>query len=179
MRFRNLISASALLALLAAPALAQVPSIPNAPYNVPMVNPTANTPVANFIIKNTLATATGGSPAGTYTSSILNNLAYEGINCVYSQSASSGSPKVQIAVDAYDAASATYVQFGIVPAVAASSAVPAGLQIYPGIAVSSLPTGYVGVNLHLPRWFRVRELVTDAGSTSAALSGTLSCDLLK
>lgn len=171
--FSAVLAGLAITALTAALAAAQVPSIPNPPYNSPVSPPNSQTPTATKIITNTLQTV------GTVSTNIGNNLAYGGIICTYNQTASSGTPKEQLAVDAYDEASGQYVQWAIAPASAAAFTAPVSIEIFPGIQTSTLPTGMVALNLHLPRFFRVREIITDAGSTGAAVTGTVGCDLLR
>ncbi len=124
------------------------------------------------MITNTLQTV------GVVTSNIITNLQAQGVYCTLNQTESSGSPRTTIEVDAYDEASGLYAVWATAPASPAAFTNPVSIMISPGIAVASLPSGMVAQNLHMPRFFRVKETITDAGNTGAAATGTVGCELL-
>lgn len=159
------------LALLFVPlaALAQVPSIPPAPYNVPQTNPSAATPQVNKVFTDVLV------GPGTYDSNIINNLAYNGVVCTYNRTTTSGSMSTALSILAYDSASGAFVSW---LTTSTTQALTATLQamIYPGIQTSSLPAGMVAINLKLPRFFKVRLVNTGASMNETS---TVGCDLLK
>jgi len=185
MRFRrySLFAATIMAAVLSIGVLpfaqAQVPSIPPPPYNTPVPAPTASTPTKQILIVNQSATP------GTVNSNLINALAYKGVICSITQTADSGSPSVSINVQEYDTASQTYftiatsgVSFTSATGTGTALNVPTVLQVYPGIAVSGLPTGMTGVSLHVPRFFRIQQITSTGASFSPAHTGVVGCDLL-
>lgn len=125
------------------------------------------------IITNSLATA------GDVTSTQFINHDGKGITCTYNQTAESGSPNVTFKIQAYDAASNAYHDIlssgTIVPATDGTST--KHLTVYPGILASALPTNYTGINLHMPRAWRVVQTVS--GTSGPAVTGTVGCDVLQ
>lgn len=178
-RLRNYALAGlALLAMAVIPMLtqehsvhAQVPSLPPQPYNSPVPNPSATTPTATKLFTNTL------QGVATVSSNILNNLAYEGLQCTYNATALSGSPSVTINIQAYDEASATFTTL-LTSGTANNTTLntPTTIQIYPGIQTTSLPSNVTSLSWHMPRFVRVQEIVAGA---STATTGSVGCDWLK
>lgn len=155
------VSALTLLAALwlAGPlARAQVPSIPG-PYNVDL---------------GALITNTARAPA-TVTSTQQDNLAYNGAECTFNQSAASGSSSTTFGIQMYDSASNTYQSLVTSGAITAN-ATPTTIVVYPGVQTSSLPTGMVALSMKLPRKWRVTQ--TNAGANTTT-TGTIGCNLLK
>lgn len=176
MKMRSL-SRFALVAALAlagaaflADASAQVPSLPLSPYNPPVTNPAVNTPAATAVITNIAA------GTGTYSSNIINNIAYAGALCTYNQTAHTGTPLTTLEIDAYDEASATFQKWVTTGNVSAD-ATPTSVEVYPGASLTTTPTGMVIEALKLPRYFRVKEVV--GGSNGSTVTGTVGCDLLR
>ena len=139
-------------------ALAQVPSS-SGPYN------------SDF---GAVLTNTARVP-GTYNSVQESNTSYVGVICTWNQTAASGSPSTTIAIQGYDSASATYQQLAISGALTATGT-PTSVMVSPGIASSGLPNSGVSVLFHLPRYWRVQEVITGANTTS---TGTVGCGYLK
>lgn len=156
---KNLVIAAVLLLGLPAVALAQVPSVPP-PYNVEL----------GAVITNS------ARAPGTVTSSQQDNLAYNGVECVFNQTAVASVPSINFSIQAYDAASAQYQTFLTSSAIAGATNTPQMLMVYPGIQTSSLPSGVAAVNLKLPRKWRVSQTVANTGATT---TGTIGCTLLK
>lgn len=152
-------------------AIAQVPSQPPPPYNTPVPAPVANTPTATAVITNT------ARAAGTFNTSIIDGSAYLGITCTFRQTVESGSPSSTIALQAYDAASATFTTLATSPAsTSVAAASPVGLTMYPGIQTSGNPAGFTFMNYKSPRFMRIQQIIT---GTNTQVTGTVGCDLLK
>lgn len=160
------------------PAAAQVPGIPGPPYNTPVppssVYASPTTPTDVQIITNTLQ-----GPA-TVDSQFMNTYGARGAICTVSQTAESGSPATNISIMAFDSASQILTSWGNSGIInnnnsGSTTWVPQTIIVYPGIAVSALPAGVVGVNLHLPRFFKVRQTTTGA---TTATTGAVGCELL-
>jgi hypothetical protein len=149
---------AAAAAMLLTPARAQVPSVP-APYNVDL---------------GAVITNSARAPA-TVTTSQLDNLAYNGAECTFNQSAASGSSSTTFSIQFYDSASNSY-QSLVTSGAITSSSVPTTIVVYPGVQTSSLPTGMVALNMKLPRKWRVSQ--TNAGANTTT-TGTIGCNLLK
>lgn len=177
MRKNTRIAAGAAIAVLlsASLAVAQVPSIPPPPYNSPLgsgqiIAPPAAVAAQNVVIQNTLQV-----PA-TITR-FFQSYGARGIVCTFNESAGSGSPNETIEVDAFDAASQTYQQLVVSGTISAANT-PTKIELYPGIAQTHAVTGMVSQALNMPRFFRIKEVVTDQGSGGAAVTATVGCDLL-
>ena len=116
----------------------------------------------------------GYTAAGTYNSPDILNSDSKGVTCLYDQLSSSGSPSVTFSIQSKDASS------GIYDALITSSAISNGantyLSVYPGIAVSSLPSDWSAQSLKLPRLFRIQVVV--GGSTSPGVNAQVGCNLL-
>ena len=113
---------------------------------------------------------------GTYNSVQESNTSYVGVICTWNQTAASGSPSTTIAIQGYDSASATYQQLGTTGALTATGT-PTSIAVSPGIATSGvLPNSGVTVQMHLPRFWRLQEVITGANTTS---TGTVGCGYLK
>lgn len=150
---------ASLLTPLPPPARAQTPSLPPQPYNVEL----------GAVITN------GARAPGTVTTAKLQNLAYNGVECTFNQASASGSPSTTFSVQMYDSASNTYQSLATSGAIT-GTATPTTVVVYPGIQTSSLPTGMVALNMHLPLFWRVSQTVTGANTTT---TGTIGCNLLK
>ncbi len=150
--------AVALAAFLPAKTRAQVPSVP-APYNVDL---------------GAVITNSARAPA-TVTTSQLDNLAYDGAICTFNQSAASGSSSTTFGIQMYDSASNSY-QTLVTSGAITGTATPTSIVVYPGVQISSLPTGMVALNMKLPRKWRVTQ--TNAGANTTT-TGTIGCNLLK
>ena len=151
--------AAAAFALFAVPAMAQVPSIPG-PYNNDI----------GAVITNT------AQGAATVDSSQQSNLAYGGVMCTYYQASHTGSPSTTIAIQGYDVASASYLTLVTSGAITADTT-PTPIVVYPGSVATSVPTGMIIAGLHLPRFWRVVEVV--GGSGTPVVTGTVGCNYLK
>lgn len=116
--------------------------------------------------------------AGTYNSAQQTNLDKQGVACTFVTTGESGSPSRTIAIQGYDYASATYTT--LVTSTNADGTAwvtPKTVEVHPGIQTTSLPTNYsAAINLALPRFWRVQEVVTGAGTTT---TGTVSCNLFR
>lgn len=145
-------------------AMAQVPSIPP-PYNVELTQ----TGVPAVIVNTARVASTLNGPQE-------DNLAYGGVVCTLNSTANSGSPSTTFKIQGFDAASASYYDLGTSGAMTATGA-PTSLMVYPGIVATSLPTGMTVVGLHVPRKWRVQQII--AGTAGPAITGTLGCNLLK
>lgn len=159
---------AALALLLASPlAIAQVPSLPNSPYNVPMSSLAVSTPIANKVLTLTAS-------SGTVNSGILNNIAYKGVICTFNQASHVNTPSSLLSIRYYDSASATEQQLVVSGAITAD-ATPTSVMVYPGASLTTTPTGMVLEAIKLPRYFKVRVVTTGAAATT---TGTVGCDLL-
>lgn len=162
---KNLLGVVALVVALVAPAAAQVPSLPPPPYNLDLSVVGASTVP---LIKNTVqGPATVNSPA-------QNNLANVGVACTINDTVHSGSPSTTIAIQFFDAASATWSTLATSAAVTAIST-PDTIVMHAG--APTVTTGTVqSTSLHLPRVWRVQEVVSGANT---AITGTVGCNVLK
>lgn len=142
------------------PSVAQVPAIPPPPYNVSL----------GALITNT------ARAAGTVNSAQQNNLAYSGVICTFNQTAVTSTPSTVIKIQAYDSASGQYLDWVSSGAVTTALNTPTPIVVAPGVQTSSLPTGMVALNAHLPRFWRVVQTITGG---SVATTGTVGCDYLK
>lgn len=120
--------------------------------------------------------------ASTVNSAQFTNYNGRGVKCTYNHTNESGSPSVTLAIQGYDAASASYQTLASNTTafnhLASATTMPATLYAYPGIQTSSLPTGVVtgSTSLVVPRLWRVQ--VTIAGTSGPAVTYTVGCDLL-
>jgi hypothetical protein len=96
--------------------------------------------------------------------------------CTFNQTASSGTPSTTFSIQGYDAASNTY-QSLVTSAAITTNNTPTKLVVYPGSVATAVPTGMVIAGLHLPRFWRVQQVI--AGTGGPAITGTIGCDLLK
>jgi hypothetical protein len=136
---------------------AQVPSVP-APYNVDL-----GVQITNSVRE-----------PGTVTTAPLTNLAYGGVVCTFVQTAASGSPSTTFGIQVYDSATASWITY--VTSGAITTTTPTSVMVYPGIQTSSLPAAMVGINLKLPRTYRVTQTVSGGGT---ATTSKIGCNLLK
>lgn len=148
----------AIFGIASGPSRAQVPSLPNSPYNIEL---------------GAVITNSARAPA-TVTTAKLDNIAYVGVECTYNQVSHAGSPSTTFQIQFFDAASNTY-QTLVTSGAITADATPTTIAVSPGIATSG-PTGYVGLNFHLPKSWRVQQITTTGGST---VTGTIGCNLLK
>ncbi len=111
---------------------------------------------------------------GTYNSPQLSNNSYLGVICTWNQTAASGSPSTAINIQLFDSASNTYQTLGTGLSSLTATGTPSSIMVYPGIASSGLLAGTVLA--HLPRFWRVQEVITGANTTS---TGTVGCGYLK
>ena len=169
MKFSRFLTSLLVASLFALGAQAQVPSLPNSPFNVPAVTTVITAPLSNKVITNTAA------GAGTVLVGPLQNIAYNGIVCTFNQASHTGTPSTTIEIDAFDAASGLFVPYVTSGAITAD-ATPTQIAVYPGIQTATLPAGMVAINLKLPRYFRVKQVI---GGTTPGVTGTVGCDLLK
>lgn len=146
-------------------------------------NPPLATPVnldIGALITNTLALA------GTVNSADQTNTYWNGVVCVAQITASSGSPSANFKIQGKDAASASYTDYaqstsllGYAPS--AIQVARVGVMVYPGQATTGLPANYTAASLHLPRTWRVQQLIQEGtGGTGKgpAMTGTLGCNYL-
>lgn len=154
---------AALVALLVGTGLvlAQVPAQPGPPYNVDL---------------GALVTGTRTFNASASTYSQQTNLAWTGVLCTFDQTAASGSASTTFGIQFYDTASNTYQTMVTSGAIASSNA-PTSIAVGPGFATTdSSASGYVGINLHLPRFWRLTETNTVSNTTSTR---TIGCNLFR
>lgn len=167
---RHSLAVALTAAALCAPARAQTPSLPPPPYNVDI----------GALITNALR------GVGTVTSAVQQNLANRGVVCrSTTPTVSSGSPSATFGIQVYDTATATWLTYGTSGVIGGYSANAAGtpydVMVHAGIAVGSLPTNMVGVNLALPRAWRVTQTIAEGtGGTgrSPALTSKIGCNYL-
>lgn len=114
--------------------------------------------------------------AATVNSAQFINLDGSGAYCTFTNTSTSGNPSTTFAIQAYDSASATYQTMVISGALTGPTGA-GSIEVYPGIEVSSLPTGISAAqSLKLPRLWRVQEVITGAGT---AITGTIGCQVLR
>lgn len=144
-------------------AFAQVPSLPGPPYNVDLGASAAT-------IKNT------AQGAATVNSATQTNLAYSGVLCTYNQTAHAGTPSTAVSIQFLDSASATWQTMTTITVTA--DATPTSVAVGPSFpATGSLFTGYVGLSIHLPRFWRVQEVV--GGTGTPTVTGTIGCNVFR
>lgn len=117
-------------------------------------------------------TNTARVPGTTYAIGTTNSSA-KGVDCTFSQTAEVGTPSTVISLEVEDATSGTWQTLGSATAFAGLTGT-SKIQVYPGVAVSSLPSGYVAQSLKVGAIWRLKQVIT--GGTSS--TGTASCDLL-
>lgn len=155
MMVRRLFAAAALLVGSCAFALAAPP-------------PAGPTPMAPNVELPTLIT-NAAVAASTVNSAQQVNLYYRGISCTLNMSAHTGTPSTTMVIQGFDPASAAYYTIATSAAITAD-ATPTQLVVYPAIQTASLPTNMTGFGLHLPRRWRVQNVV--AGTTPVVTSTT-------
>jgi hypothetical protein len=116
---------------------------------------------------------------GTVNSPAQLNTGNSGASCTFNQSGSSGSPSTVFSIQFQDTASGLWQSLVTSGAVTSTGpTTPVTVQVYPGIEVSSLPSGVSAAqSFKLPRNWRVQAVVT--ASTNNYTTGTIGCDLLK
>lgn len=120
--------------------------------------------------------------ASTVNSAQFVNYSGKGVKCTYNHTNESGAPSVTLAIQGYDAASASYQTLASNTTafnnLASATTMPATLYAYPGIQTSSLPTGVVtgSTSLVVPRLWRVQVVIS--GTSSPAVTYTVGCDQL-
>lgn len=139
-------------------ALAQAPLPPTAVPNVEL-------PV---LITN------AGATVGTVSSASQTNTYHKGVICTFNMSAHTNSPSTTVVVQGFDPISSSWYTMGTSGAITAD-ATPTSLMVYPGIQTASLSTGMTGFGVHLPRRWRVQNVL--AGTTPVVTS-TTGCELL-
>lgn len=115
--------------------------------------------------------------ASTVNSTQFTNYNGRGVECTYVQTNESGSPSVTVAIQAYDAASATYLTLASNATVfSKTSTMPQKLYVYPGIQTATLPTGVAAATgLQMPRLWRVQAVIT--GASGPAVTYTVGCNV--
>lgn len=172
MRFKNMLlgSVAALIALAPfAGARAQAPSyVP--PFNMDtyyQTNP--NAPLINNVAK------IGGT---TTNSATQTNPDKTGLWCVANQSAISGSPSWTFAIQGFDAATQSWTTLATSPTITTDTTpINYGIMIHPGLIAADVPSNVTGKSLHLPRVWRVQQVI--AGSVTTATTSKVGCNLLK
>lgn len=138
------------------PAHAQTPALPPQPYNTEL----------GAVITN------GARAPSTVTTAKLTNLAYNGVECTFNQTAVSGSSSTTFGIQMYDSASNTYQTLLTSAATTTAINTPSTITIYPGITAAA----NVSLSAHLPLYWRVTQ--TNAGANTTT-TGTIGCNLLK
>jgi hypothetical protein len=115
--------------------------------------------------------------AGTRTAAPTTvNTQWKGVTCASLWTASSGSPTSVFSIEGYDAATAAYYQIATTGTISTNNGLPNTLTVYPGVAVSSLSSGNVAQSAHLPRVWRLKEVI--AGSGGPRLTSKIGCNYL-
>jgi hypothetical protein len=124
-------------------------------------------------LPNVSGSATAPLTPGTYQSPDQYNVGGSGVQCTWTETSSSGSPNAIFSIQSKDAASTTYQN--LVSATIGTNA-QTTLAVYPGMAVSSLPTGWTAQNLHLTKVWRVQVIV--GGTNGPAMNAVVGCNVL-
>jgi hypothetical protein len=174
---KRLFAPVAALVLLTGAALAQVPSV-QPPYNLDLT-----TQLGTPILSVTVANASQPN-LGTKNSAAQQNVDKQGVMCAYLQTASSGSSSVIMNIQVFDAASQAWMTTAATSAITNPGNPPAPWVLVQreGIATSSLPTNWVGVQLPVPRVWRV-QLVNNANASliggTTSVTATVGCNVVK
>lgn len=107
--------------------------------------------------------------ASTVSSAQQTNLYARGLVCTFNMSAHTGTPSTTVVIQGFDPVSNSYYTLGTSGAITAD-ATPTSIMVYPAIQTASLPTNMTGFGTHLPKRWRVQNVV--AGTTPVVTSTT-------
>lgn len=136
----------------------------------------ASAQVSNNDLGSMFPAVAAGTPAllGTTNTLDLANTFGRGVLCQLHQVSSSGTATVTFAIQSKDAASGLYDS--LITSSSITTVNDSYIAVYPGMAVSSLPTGWTAQSLHLPATWRVQLVV--GGTAGPAWNLSVGCNLL-
>lgn len=112
---------------------------------------------------------------GTVTSNQQTNVDGNGVVCVFSQTAVSGSPSTTFKIQGFDAANNSYYDLAVSGAVTALNT-PTALTVHPGVIAADAISPAVAKSTLVPAKWRVSQTITGAGT---AVTGKIGCNKLK
>lgn len=139
-------------------------------------NPPANGYPPNSDVGAVITNATPTASGTKYGSPATQNTQWKGVTCASLWTASSGSPTEVFSIEGFDAATNAYYPIGTTGTISSNTGVPQTLTIYPGVAVSSLSSGNTAQSAHLPRVWRLKQVI--AGTGDPRITNKIGCNYL-
>lgn len=110
------------------------------------------------------------------------NTQWRGVTCTFKLTVSSGSPTETWSIEGFDSATASWYQIATTATFQwgahSATATTQSLTVYPGIATSSLSSGQTAQNAHLPRVWRLVDVIGGTAGNTPAATSTGGCNYL-